>query len=384
MRILMVGCGGYAAGYINELLSKRNAGEHQIAGIVDPYAARSTVWDKIAESGIPVYDTIDDFYRRDNARLAIISTPIHLHALGALNCLKNGSHVLLEKPMAATAALARQIMDAAKAYDRKLGVGYQLCYDPVMLSVKADIDAGKLGKPLFLRVIALTHRVKAYFARSTGWSGKKLSPDGAPIYDSILTNATNHYVMNMLWLTTPGYETKPALNCQAQLGRANPIETFDTAAARFALPCGCEGMIYVSHAAGREQDCGPLAEYAFENGAVYIRFEPNKGLCLSIADARGEKRELGTASAGIAQKIERMTDAIERNAPLPCPGAAGLASTISCDMLFDNDLKDVEVIRPVHEDAELIWAEGVGDTLLDAYSARKLPREMGRSFSPTK
>ena len=180
MKFLLVGCGGYAALYVREVYSPLNVDGHGIEGIVDPYADKSPVIDLIREKNIPVYDTLEEFYARHTAEVAVICTPIGLHLQNALTCFANGSHVLMEKPLSATSELCRQIIDAAKAAGRKLGVGYQLCYDPIMLDLKKQIESGAFGKALSMKALVLWQRNFAYYARSGGWAGHINLPDGTP------------------------------------------------------------------------------------------------------------------------------------------------------------------------------------------------------------
>lgn len=381
MQVLLVGCGGYAAGYVRELLSGGEALEMTLAGIVDPFAALSPLYGQIQSSRIPVYDTAADFYAHRTADLAVISTPIYLHHAQALECLHNGSHLLLEKPMAATVKQAEDIVRAACEAHRKLGVGFQLCYDPVMLGLKARVDAGLLGAPVSQRGLILWPRPKAYYARSGGWAGRKCLSDGRPVYDSILTNATAHYLMNMLWLTGKGFDTQPATACEAQLGRAYPIETFDTLAARFTLACGTTAMLYLSHALDTKKAPRLLMEYVFEETTVRIVQTKGYGFQVTGTGRGGQVTDCGRLTAAYHDKLAAMRRAIADDAPLPCPGQAGLASMISNAMVFQNDLNDVETIRPVCEDDNGIWAPGLDDKLRRAYKESLLPREMGVSLS---
>ena len=373
MKLLLVGCGGYAAGYVRELFSPLNDAGHTIEGIVDPYADRSPVIDLIREKGIPVYDTLEAFYEKHTAPVAIICTPIGLHLEQAITCFRHGSHVLMEKPLAATSELCRQIIDAAKAANRKLGVGYQLCYDPIMLEIKRRIESGEFGKALSMKAIVLWQRNFAYYARSGGWAGHIHLPDGTPVYDSILTNATCHYLMNMLWLTTPGYETQPALSIEAQLGRIYPIETFDTAAARFLLPCGCEGMLFVSHVAGDEHETNPIMEYRFEKATIRVDTLEDRGSVISLISENGEKQELGVLCQNVIHKTAEFIRAVENDLPLACPGEAGLATVLTYEKLFENGLPDVEAIQPVIQEPDKLWTPHVGQILKDAFEQEKLP-----------
>lgn len=381
MKLLLVGCGGYAACYVREIFSPLNVDGHIIEGIVDPYADKSPVIDLIREKGIPVYDTLEAFYEKHSVPLAVIATPIGLHLHDALVCFEHGSHVLMEKPLAATSELCSQIIEAAKAAGKKLGVGYQLCYDPIMLDLKRQIEAGTFGKVLSMKSLILWQRTHAYYARSGGWAGHINLPDGTPVYDSILTNATCHYLMNMLWLTTPGYETQPALSVEAQLGRVYPIETFDTAAARFELPCGCEGMVFTSHVAGNEQETNPIMEYRFEKATIRVDTVTGRGGVISLTDEKGETRELGVLCQNVIHKTTEFIRAIENDLPLTCPGEAGLATVVTYERLFENGLPDVENIQPVITEEHQLWSPNVGKVLRTSFENQKLPRELGMNFS---
>ena len=373
MKFLLVGCGGYAALYVREIFSPLNVDGHEIEGIVDPYADKSPVIDLIREKGIPVYDTLEAFYEKHSVPLAVIVTPIGLHLHDAMVCFAHGSHVLMEKPLAATSELCKQIIDAAKAANRKLGVGYQLCYDPIMLEIKRRIESGEFGKALSMKAIVLWQRNFAYYARSGGWAGHIHLPDGTPVYDSILTNATCHYLMNMLWLTTPGYETQPALSIEAQLGRVYPIETFDTAAARFQLPCGCEGMLFVSHAAGIEQETNPIMEYRFEKALIRVDSVEGRGAVMTLTDEHGATTELGVLCQNVIHKTAEFIRAVENDLPLVCPGEAGLATVLTYEKLFENGLPEVENIQPVIKETDKLWTPCVGRILKDAFEKQELP-----------
>lgn len=70
---------------------------------------------------------------------AIVATPNRTHADLSVALLEKGVHVLVEKPIAATVADARRMIDAAKANDRVLMVGQVERFNPAVDAVKRAI-----------------------------------------------------------------------------------------------------------------------------------------------------------------------------------------------------------------------------------------------------
>jgi predicted dehydrogenase len=70
---------------------------------------------------------------------AVVSTPNRTHADLTVALLEKGVHVLVEKPIAATVADARRMIDAAKANDRVLMVGQVERFNPAVEAVKRAI-----------------------------------------------------------------------------------------------------------------------------------------------------------------------------------------------------------------------------------------------------
>ena len=74
-----------------------------------------------------------------------IAVPNAFHAPIAVDALAAGCHVLCEKPLAATAADAARMVEAARDSDRMLMVAFNRRYLPTSLALKRLIDAGTLG-----------------------------------------------------------------------------------------------------------------------------------------------------------------------------------------------------------------------------------------------
>jgi predicted dehydrogenase len=76
------------------------------------------------------------------------SVPTH-HPLG-LRAIAAGKHVFIEKPLAASVADARELVEAAEKADRRLMVGHLLLFHPALAVVHGLIDSGALGDVYYL------------------------------------------------------------------------------------------------------------------------------------------------------------------------------------------------------------------------------------------
>ncbi|KPJ64851.1 hypothetical protein AMK68_00370 [candidate division KD3-62 bacterium DG_56] len=101
------------------------------------------------------YETVDAFpdYRavlQGPSDAVIIATPARTHFGIAREALAAGKHVLVEKPMALTAADAEALVEEAERAERVLMVGHLLEYHPAVERLRELIGTGTLGRVLFI------------------------------------------------------------------------------------------------------------------------------------------------------------------------------------------------------------------------------------------
>ena len=82
----------------------------------------------------------------------IVANPSHLHATTAIQCLKAGSHVLIEKPLGRSIGESEtELATLSKASDRICAMAYCMRYHPVYRRAKELIDAGEIGDCLYAK-----------------------------------------------------------------------------------------------------------------------------------------------------------------------------------------------------------------------------------------
>ena len=95
--------------------------------------------------------TAYDLVLGDNEVDAIaIATPVSTHGFLARNALRAGKHVLVEKPLAASAAEALDLLELARRRDLVLMPGHTFLYSPPVNLVREYIASGELGEIFFI------------------------------------------------------------------------------------------------------------------------------------------------------------------------------------------------------------------------------------------
>jgi len=99
-----------------------------------------------AEIGARIVSSIEDALDFEST-LAIVANPAPHHRRATEILLAAGSHVLVEKPLAASVNEAEAVVRAASEARRELVVGYHLRYSDTARSFKHLLASGTIGEP---------------------------------------------------------------------------------------------------------------------------------------------------------------------------------------------------------------------------------------------
>ena len=271
---LLVGVGGYGNLYSTFLLGGESSSDFNLVGAVDPFAKNAPRYEDL-KATVPIFNDMADFFVEHSTDLTIIATPIHLHYEQCMTAFENGSHVMCEKPLVPTPEELDRLDAAAEG--KHFAVGFNWCSSDIILSLKERILAGEFGRPLRLKSYISWPRGWGYYSRGIKWAGKIKTEDGKLIYDSIASNATSHFIQNMLFLLGASVEeSAPISNVDVECYRANDIETFDTIAFKGSA-AGAEIFFLASHAACHRTD--PIMDFEFEKARIHLNIENQKFSC---------------------------------------------------------------------------------------------------------
>ncbi|MEO7598522.1 MAG: Gfo/Idh/MocA family oxidoreductase [Opitutus sp.] len=250
MRVCLIGVGGYGRVHLQHLLQFHREGRVSlVAVVVHPPDSGSDVLQSLAAIPceiFPDFPSLCAALPRLQLQLAVVPTPIHLHAPMTLALLDAGLNVLVEKPIAATLREAHAIAERAAKLQRMVAVGFQYLHAPEIQALKQRLLAGTIGPLRRVVVHAAWPRSHAYYARND-WAGR-LQLGEQRVFDSPINNAISHFFMLMLFLAGRTMEeAAEPVRLTAELYRAQAIESFDTGVVRLETDDGCRLDFYGTH-----------------------------------------------------------------------------------------------------------------------------------------
>jgi len=379
-RIAVVGVGGFAAQHrhMATALADRGLVEYaaQVAIPYDQEHLRDEV-EAIRKRGVDVYPSLRELLAscRDRVDLVTIPTGIPLHRTMAVAALEAGCHVLVEKP----AAGSIQDVDAMLATQKRVGrhclVGYQHVYQPLGQAVKKWICEGRFGRVRSLRAFGCWPRSPSYYGRN-GWAGR-LAVGDTWVLDGPHNNAMAHSVNLMCFLgsSEPGRSLTPTA-VQAELHRANEIESADTVAMRVNTAEGVDVFFTASHCT--DQSIDPSFVLESEQAAVTFDYEGNAVIAWSDGQRETERFEADRLAV-----LEGAVDLLTGNPDAAhCPLEMARSQTLcACGSFESSPIHDLPPDLASTGDEETVIVRGMTESIQEAFQQGALFSELGIPWS---
>jgi len=258
-KIALVGAGSIGTRHLKAM---RQTDTVTLAAIVDPVPDAAAL---AQEEGVPFFSDTQPMLEQIHPAGVIIATPTEHHLAPSLAALAHGSHVLIEKPIAATNAEADQIIAACAQTGRHALIAHQRRYYPQVEQARDIVQGGAIGQLVGVSGLWAVRKHQEYYAAD--W--RKRWP-ASPI----LTNLV-HELDYLRYICGPILAITAEVN-NAVLG----YEKDDTAATIISFANGAIGTFLMTDQADSpwsfEQATGENALFP-PTGENVIRFVGTKG-----------------------------------------------------------------------------------------------------------
>lgn len=129
----------------------------------------------------------------DSVDACVVATDSGSHYKIAIDCLKAGKHVLVEKPMALSITEANEMIKIAEGNNVKLAVSFQNRFNPLVQALRRKIEDESFGKIFYGVTTVRWNRNEAYYKEAT-WRGT-WEKDGG-----VLMNQCIHSIDLLQWM----------------------------------------------------------------------------------------------------------------------------------------------------------------------------------------
>jgi predicted dehydrogenase len=141
VNVAQIGVGYWGPNLLRNLISNKSC---NVKTVVDLSNERRE-YVKSVYPAVNVSDNIKDVLTDSTIDAIVIATPVATHFDLAIDALKAGKHILVEKPMAKTPEEVNQISNLANKKGLVAMVGHTFLYNSAVQYLKKLIDSGELG-----------------------------------------------------------------------------------------------------------------------------------------------------------------------------------------------------------------------------------------------
>jgi scyllo-inositol 2-dehydrogenase (NAD+) len=180
-RVCLVGAG--RAGAVHAFNIRQHTAEAELAAVVDGDVARAAGLGE--QVGGSAFGTLAEAIAAVALDAVVIATPTHTHRDIAVEALEHGLHVFCEKPMALSAAECDDMIDAARAAERVLQIGFVRRFQPEFLEAKRRIDAGDIGEVMLVKSLTRGPGLPPAWANDLALSNGMLAEVNSHCFDSV-------------------------------------------------------------------------------------------------------------------------------------------------------------------------------------------------------
>lgn len=255
----IIGLGAIARFHTRAIESLPNA---RLVAVYDMVPGKAAAF-SADKPGVAFYDGLEGFLAHPGLEIVTITTPSGAHMEVALEAMRAGKNVIVEKPIEITEERIDKMIDCAKRNGVVLSGIFQSRFHNGPRLVKKAIDEGRFGRISIISAQVKWYRSQEYYDK-VPWHGTwKLDGGGA------LMNQSIHAIDLLQWFGGPIVEVSGETTL---VGHEN-IEVEDTAAGVVRFANGAIGVIEGSTAVypgfmKRIEVCGTKGSAVIEEDAL--------------------------------------------------------------------------------------------------------------------
>ena len=151
LRVAIMGLGSYGNRVAEAMVDCKKA---KLVGVISGTPSKIPVWQEkydIPDKNCYNYENFDKIKDNPDIDAVYVITPNGLHHEEVIRVAKAGKHAICEKPMAVNAKEGQEMVDACKAANVKLLVGYRMHFEPKTLEIIRMREAGEFGEIKFFQ-----------------------------------------------------------------------------------------------------------------------------------------------------------------------------------------------------------------------------------------
>jgi UDP-N-acetyl-2-amino-2-deoxyglucuronate dehydrogenase len=281
-------------------------------------------------------DDVNELLRQPGLNAVCITTPSALHLEPALQAIRAGKHLMIEKPLEATVEGTDHILREAERAGVRVGSIFQARFGGAARTLKAAVEGGRFGRMVLASCYVKWNRSTEYYS---GWRGR-LSEDGG----GALINQAIHGVDLLQW-----FAGMPSEVFAWTTRRVHRIESEDTCVAAVKFPSGAFGTIEASTAlwpgfARRIELCGEKGSVVMEDDDI-VRWEfrtpqPEDAEMLATRESAsmgsGAAAPMAIKSEGHARQIQDFIDGIRERRPFFIEGREARKAVALVRAIYDS------------------------------------------------
>jgi len=141
LNVAVIGCGFWGKNHARVFSELDDC---NLSAVVDIDPDRAREFGRLYN--VECYTNLSSVLKKGNVDSVSICTPTVTHAKLALEAIKAGKDVLIEKPMTSTIEEAEEVITAAKLHDVKIMVGFIERFNPAVKRAEELIRSGEIGQ----------------------------------------------------------------------------------------------------------------------------------------------------------------------------------------------------------------------------------------------